>query len=169
MFGETLTPTANRKSIGRYAVDEHCRWERPECRRQLGRRDLRTAANREVVERGRSDDLTPENWPTDSVAYRRSAGWSTEQVFGEANHRGGARGGGRATVTEVARKNGVSLQTMARWRARYGGMTVSEAREKRRLEDENAKLKKLVAQFALENESLKVALGKKWVPVQEPG
>jgi putative transposase len=41
-------------------------------------------------------------------------------------------------------------------------MTVSEAKEKKRLEDENTKLKRLVAQFALENESLKLALGKKW-------
>lgn len=67
-----------------------------------------------------------------------------------------------AKVTEVARKVGVTLQTLSRWRARYGGMTVPEAREKRRLEDENTKLKKLVAQFALENETLKLALGKKW-------
>ena len=67
-----------------------------------------------------------------------------------------------AKAGDVARKVGVSLQTMARWRARYSGMTVPEAKEKRRLQDENAKLKKLVAQFALEVDSLKVALGKKW-------
>ena len=41
-------------------------------------------------------------------------------------------------------------------------MTVSEAQEKRRMEDENRKLRSLVAQYALENESLKIALGKKW-------
>ena len=64
-----------------------------------------------------------------------------------------------AKVGEVARKMGVSLQTLARWRARFAGMTVSEAKEKRRLEEENAKLKKLVAQFAMEVDSLKVALG----------
>ncbi len=69
---------------------------------------------------------------------------------------------GGAKVGEVARKVGVSLQTLARWRARFGGMTVSEAKEKRRLEEENAKLKKLVAQFAMEIDSLKFALGKKW-------
>jgi putative transposase len=63
---------------------------------------------------------------------------------------------------EVARKMGVSYETMNRWRAKFGGMSVSEVHDKRRLEDENAKLKKLVAQFALENDSLKVALGKKW-------
>jgi putative transposase len=69
---------------------------------------------------------------------------------------------GGAKVGEVARKVGVSLQTMARWRARFSGMTVSEAKEKRRLEEENAKLKKLVAQFAMEIDTLKVCLGKKW-------
>jgi putative transposase len=69
---------------------------------------------------------------------------------------------GGVAATEVARRVGVSHHTIARWRARFGGMTVPEAKEKRRLEDENAKLKKLVAQFALEIDSLKVALGKKW-------
>ena len=63
---------------------------------------------------------------------------------------------------ELARKLGVTGQTLARWRARYAGMTVAEAKEKRRLEDENARLKKLVAQFALEVDTLKLALGKKW-------
>ena len=63
---------------------------------------------------------------------------------------------------EVARKMGVSYETMNRWRSRFGGMTVSEAQDKRRLEDENTRLRRLVAQFALEIDSMKVALGKKW-------
>jgi putative transposase len=67
-----------------------------------------------------------------------------------------------ATLKDAARKMGVSVETICRWRTKYGGMTVSEAQEKRRLEDENRRLRGLVAQFALENESLKVALGKKW-------
>ena len=69
---------------------------------------------------------------------------------------------GGATQTEVARRMGVSTQTMQRWRAKYGGMTVSEAQEKRKLEDENRKLRGLVAQYALEIESMKLALGKRW-------
>jgi putative transposase len=69
---------------------------------------------------------------------------------------------GGAKIGEVARKVGVSLHTLARWRARFSGMTVPEAKEKRRLEEENAKLKKLVAQFAMEIDTLKVCLGKKW-------
>ncbi len=66
------------------------------------------------------------------------------------------------TQNEMARRLGVSRQTLVRWRSRYSGMTVPEAKEKKRLEEENAKLKKLVAQYALEVDSLKVALGKKW-------
>jgi putative transposase len=69
---------------------------------------------------------------------------------------------GGATAKDVARKMGVSYETFNRWKAKYGGMNVSEAQEKRRLEDENAKLRKLVAQFALDIDTLKVALGKKW-------
>ena len=60
------------------------------------------------------------------------------------------------------RKMGVSVNTMQRWRAKFGGMTVSEAQEKRRLEDENRRLRQLVSQFALEVDALKAALGKRW-------
>lgn len=67
-----------------------------------------------------------------------------------------------ATMTDTARKLGVSLNTVQRWRAKFGGMTVSEAQEKRRLEDENRRLRQLVAQYALENDAMKAALGKKW-------
>jgi len=64
--------------------------------------------------------------------------------------------------TEVCRRVGVSQQTMLRWRSKYGGMTVSDAQDKRRLEDENRRLKGLLAQYVMEVDSLKAALGKKW-------
>ena len=67
-----------------------------------------------------------------------------------------------ATVTATARKMGVALQTMRTWRSKFGGMDVTEVQEKRRLEDENRRLRQLVAKFALENDALKSALGKKW-------
>ena len=66
------------------------------------------------------------------------------------------------TAAETARKMGVSYETMNRWKQKYGGMTVSEAKEKKRLEDENTKLRRVVAQFALEINTLKEALGKSW-------
>jgi putative transposase len=69
---------------------------------------------------------------------------------------------GGATAKDVARKMGVSYETFNRWRGKFGGMSVSDAQEKRRLEEENAKLRRLVAQFALDIDTLKVALGKKW-------
>jgi putative transposase len=87
----------------------------------------------------------------------RKSGFSEAQIVEVVREvEAGARPG------EAARKHGVSLQTIARWRARYSGMTASEAKDKRRLEEENAKLKKLVAQFAMEIDTLKVCLGKKW-------
>jgi putative transposase len=87
----------------------------------------------------------------------RRSNFSEAQIVGAVREvEGGAK------VTEVARRVGVSLQTLKRWRTRYSGISVPEARDKRRLEDENARLKKLVAQFAMEVDSLKVALGKKW-------
>lgn len=69
---------------------------------------------------------------------------------------------GGTSAKEVARKVGISYETILRWKARFGGMTVTESQEKRRLEEENTKLRRLVAQFALEIDSLKFALGKKW-------
>jgi putative transposase len=67
-----------------------------------------------------------------------------------------------ATMVETARKMGVAINTVQRWRAKFGGMTVSEAQDKRRIEDENRRLRQLVAQYALEVDALKSALGKKW-------
>lgn len=67
-----------------------------------------------------------------------------------------------ATVTDTARSLGVSKQTLIRWRHKFGGMEVTDVQEKRRLEDENRRLRQLVAKFALENDALKAALGKKW-------
>ena len=69
---------------------------------------------------------------------------------------------GGATIAETARKMGVAINTVQRWRAKYGGLTVNEAQEKRRLEDENGRLRRLVAQYALEVDAMKAALGKKW-------
>ena len=65
-----------------------------------------------------------------------------------------------ATATETARKMGVSINTMQRWRAKFGGMSVSEAQEKRRLEDENRRLRKptqIRASSLTELPSLKIA------------
>lgn len=67
-----------------------------------------------------------------------------------------------AKVTDLARKYAVSEATLYNWKAKYGGMDVSEAKRLRALEDENAKLKKLVADQMLEAAALRELLGKKW-------
>ena len=56
---------------------------------------------------------------------------------------------------DVCRRHGISRQTFYRWRAKYGGLEVSEARRLRQLEDENRRLKQLVADLSLDNRFLK--------------
>ena len=67
-----------------------------------------------------------------------------------------------AKLTDVCRRLGVTEKTFYRWRSRLGGMDVSEAKRLRALEEENAKLKKLLADQMLDNAALKAVLGKKW-------
>jgi putative transposase len=66
------------------------------------------------------------------------------------------------TVTELCRKHGVSSPTFYKWKAKFGGLNVSEARRLKALEDENAKLKRMLADAMLDNVALKDLLGKKW-------
>lgn len=68
---------------------------------------------------------------------------------------------GMATV-EVCRKHGVSTATFYKWKAKFGGLDVSDARRLKALEDENAKLKKLLAEAMLDNAVLKDLTTKKW-------
>lgn len=67
-----------------------------------------------------------------------------------------------ATQGEIARRLGVTQQTVYRWKERFGGMQVNEAKRLRALEDENARLKKLLADTLLDKEILQTALAKKW-------
>ena len=65
-------------------------------------------------------------------------------------------------VADLCRKHGVSSASLYKWKAKYGGMGVSEAKKLRALEDENGKLKRLLADAMLDNSALKDLLGKKW-------
>lgn len=58
-------------------------------------------------------------------------------------------------VTDLCRQNGISDVTFYKWRSKYGGMEVSDAKRLRQLEEENARLKKLVADLVLDNTMLK--------------
>ena len=67
-----------------------------------------------------------------------------------------------AKVQELTRRHGFSEQSFYRWKAKYGGLDVSEARRLKALEAENAKLKKLLAEAHLDNAALKDVLSRKW-------
>jgi len=65
-------------------------------------------------------------------------------------------------TAEVCRRHGVSTATFYKWKAKFAGMGVSEAKRLKALEDENSKLKRLLADAMLDNTALKDLLGKKW-------
>ena len=67
-----------------------------------------------------------------------------------------------AKTVDVCRKHGVSGATFYKWKAKYGGLDVSDAKRLKALEDENAKLKRLLAEAMLDNAMLKDIASKKW-------
>ena len=87
----------------------------------------------------------------------RKSRYREEQIIGILReHEAGA------TVADLSRRHGVSQQTIYRWKQKYGGMETSELKRLKALEAENARLKKLVADQALETQMLKELLGKEW-------
>jgi putative transposase len=66
------------------------------------------------------------------------------------------------STLEICRKYGISKNTFYNWRSKYSGMELSDLRKMRELEDENSRLKKLVAELSLDNQALKSVLSKKW-------
>jgi putative transposase len=68
----------------------------------------------------------------------------------------------QGSVSEVAKKHGVSVETLYRWRRAYGGMELPEVKRLKQLEQENARLKKLLAERDLEVEVMKEIAAKKW-------
>ena len=65
-------------------------------------------------------------------------------------------------MADLSRRLGVSEVTLYRWKAKYGGLEVSEAKRLRALEEENRRLKQIVAEQTLDNQALKAVLPKKW-------
>ena len=65
-------------------------------------------------------------------------------------------------VAEICRKYGISDATYYNWKAKFGGMTVSDAQRLKALEAENGKLKRLLAEAELDNAALKDVVGRKW-------
>lgn len=87
----------------------------------------------------------------------RKTRFTDEQIIGVLK----AAESGQA-VKDLCRKHGISEQTYYRWKSKYGGLEVSDARRLRVLEDENRRLKTVVADLTLDNQMLKAEVAKKW-------
>jgi putative transposase len=83
--------------------------------------------------------------------------FTEEQIIGVLKQ---AEGGMK--TAEVCRQHGVSAATYYKWKAKYGGLEVSEARRLRQLEEENRRLKQMVAEQALDIQALKAVVSKKF-------
>jgi putative transposase len=83
--------------------------------------------------------------------------FSEEQIIGILKE---AEAGSK--TADICRRHGISDATFYKWKAKYGGLEVSEAKRLKALEDENAKLKKLLAEAMLDNAVLKDLAAKKW-------
>jgi len=83
--------------------------------------------------------------------------FSEEQIIGILKeHDAGVK------TSDLCRRHGMSPATFYKWKSKYGGMEVSDAKRLRTLESENSKLKRLVADLTLDNVALKDVLSKKW-------
>jgi putative transposase len=83
--------------------------------------------------------------------------FTEEQIIGILReHEAGAK------TADVCRKHGISSATFYKWKAKYGGLDVSDAKRLKSLADENAKLKRLLAEAVLDNAMLKDIATKKW-------
>ncbi len=87
----------------------------------------------------------------------RRSRFSEEQIIGILKEQESG-----VPVADLCRRHGVSDASIYKWKAKYGGMEVSEAKRLRTLEEENAKLKRMLAEAMLDNVALKDLLGKKW-------
>jgi putative transposase len=87
----------------------------------------------------------------------KSSRFSEEQIIGILREQEAD-----SATAEICRKYGVSSATFYKWKAKYGGLGISDARRLKALEDENAKLKKLLAETMLDNAILKDINSRKW-------
>ncbi len=87
----------------------------------------------------------------------KNSRFSEEQIIGVLKQQESGR-----TTAEVCREAGISSATFYAWKAKFGGMTVNDAQRLRQLEAENAKLRRVVADQAVDLVALKDVLAKKW-------
>jgi putative transposase len=86
----------------------------------------------------------------------------TEQVHRRADPGDRQRRRSRTEVADVCRAHGITDQTYYRWKAKYGGMELSELQRLKQVEDENRRLKHIVAEQTLDIQALKAVVAKKW-------
>ena len=87
----------------------------------------------------------------------RTSRFTDEQIIGIVReYEAGAK------LAELCRRHGISSATFYKWRAKYGGMAVSDAKRLRALEEENRRLKQLLTESMLDNQALKGLLAKNW-------
>ena len=99
------------------------------------------------------------NW---SLALRKGPDDEAQEAYRRADHRHREGAPGRDENGRLCRKHGISEASFYNWKAKYGGLEVSEAKRLKGLESENAKLKKLLADAMLDNAALKDLVAKKW-------
>ena len=87
----------------------------------------------------------------------KSSRFSEEQIIGILREQEAG-----IPTSDICRKYGISSATFYKWKAKYGGLGISDAKRLKALEDENSKLKKLLAEAMLDNAMLKEIAGKKW-------
>jgi putative transposase len=87
----------------------------------------------------------------------KTSRFSEEQIIGILREQEAG-----AATADVCRKHGISSATFYKWKGRYGGLEISDAKRLKTLEDENARLKKLLAEAMLDNAMLKDVASKKW-------
>lgn len=69
---------------------------------------------------------------------------------------------GGASAAEICRRLGIAENTFYRWKSKYGGLELSEAKRLKELEEENGRLKRMVADLLLRTDALEAVLAKKW-------
>ncbi len=87
----------------------------------------------------------------------RQSRFTEEQIIGVLK-----QGEAGIKTAEICRQHGISNATFYKWKGKYGGLEISEARRLRQLEDENRRLKQIVADLTLDNQALKTVVSKKF-------